>query len=45
MKAANVRYCKRFARLEKFKLEKIFSTQREIKKVQGTGGGGTPDFK
>ena len=44
MKAANVRYCQRFARLEKSKLEKIFSTQREFKKVQETGGGGTPDF-
>ena len=45
MKAANVRYCQRFARLEKSKLEKIFSTQREFKKVQETGAGGTPDFK
>ena len=45
MKAANVRYCQRFARLKKSKLEKIFCTQREFKKVKETGGGGTPDFK
>ena len=39
MKAANVRYCQRFAELEKSKLKKIFSTQREFKKSKRRGEG------
>lgn len=45
MKSANVRYCQRFARLEKSKLEKIFSTQREFKKSPRDGGRGYSGFQ